>query len=106
MAAVDNTTSDKNHIVSVPLTTQCSFGDFSEGKIFSIRPGLDGVYAIEKASCLFASALTMLNDLEDDAEYIFAIHHLVDTGKALIDSVTSSVMKAKSESKLLEMRHG
>jgi len=97
MATSNSTISIQNHIASTPSTMLQSFGNLTGDALFSVQPGLNGVVALEKASCLFASALTMLNDLQDrgEAEYALGIHHLVDTGKAILDSVNLGLLQSK-----------
>jgi len=97
MAKTDNTTT-QDSTPKTPLTRLQSFGTLTTEQFFSVQPNLDGVKALELASCLFASASKMVNDLDEVVvEDAFAIQHIIDTGKALIDSVIGDVIRSRVE---------
>lgn len=70
----------------------------SEGKkLFQVMPGLPIVDVLEQASTFLAIANSLLTDgipmqsEADDRHY--AALHFIETAKALVDSVTSAMMK-------------
>lgn len=68
-----------------------------EHSIFQVIPGVPAQDALEQASCYLEASFEVLMNNSEPSELNFAAAHLIEMAKALVDSITSSLAKDKSE---------
>ena len=65
---------------------------------FSVANGISNESALEGASMFLDTAISLASNPEElDANAIFAVRHLAEMAKALVDTVVDSLIEARRE---------
>lgn len=65
---------------------------------FSVANGISNESALEGASMFLDTAISLASNTEEqDGSVIFAVHHLAEMAKALVDTVVCSLIEARRE---------